>query len=222
MILNLSSWTSKRLPLQRWLIDQLRLVYGIPSRFSQAWLEQDQWLLLLDGLDEVEESSRQACVEAINTYRGEHFVPLVVCSRSTEYLSQNARLAFPSAVVVQPLEEAQVTEYLKWLGKSMAAVRKVVRSNPTLRQLITTPLWLHVIIFAYRDKTIRDLPQLGSPEEQQRQIFDRYVQRTLELQTTRGRFTSQQTRRWLIWLAQQMKQRNLYPNSISKSCNLPG
>ena len=212
VILNLSSWASKKAPLQCWLIDQLQLVYGIPSRFSQAWLDQDQWLLLLDGLDEVEETSRLACIEAINAYREEHFAPLVVCSRSNEYeylSQQDARLALPSAVVVQPLEEAQVTEYLKRLGKSMAAVRAVVRGDPILRQLITTPLMLHVIVLAYKDKATRDLPQLGSPEELQRQIFDRYIQRMLELQITRAQFTPQQTQRWLIWLAQQMKQRHL-------------
>src|SRR5258706_3165739 len=39
VILNLSSWTSKKPPLPSWIVDQLRLVYQVPSHFGQSWLE---------------------------------------------------------------------------------------------------------------------------------------------------------------------------------------
>jgi len=126
VILNLSSWASKKPPLAAWIIDQLQMIYHIPSRLGQGLLEQDQWLLLLDGLDEVDPSARSRCIEAINTYQGGHFVSLVVCSRSHEYLTQEARLALSSAVEIQPLHEQEVTKYLKGIGKPMAAVRDVL------------------------------------------------------------------------------------------------
>jgi len=209
VILNLSSWTSKKPPFATWLIDQLQLVYSVSFRLSQVWIEQNHWLLLLDGLDEVEAGARADCIEAINIYRVEHFTPLVVCSRSNEYLSEKAQLALSGAVVVQPLQEQQVIEYLKRVGKPMAVVYTALRKNPVLRQLITTPLMLSVVILAYRGKTIKDLPQLGSLEEQQEQIFESYIDSMLKQQTTKGRFTPQQTKCWLILLAQQMKQRSL-------------
>lgn len=208
VIVNLSSWATKQPPLAAWLIDQLQLVYKVPTRLCKAWLEHDQWLLLLDGLDEVEASVRAACIEAINTYRGEHFAPLVVCSRTHDYLAQEARFALPSAVVVQPLQEQQVTEYLKRVGKPMSSVRAALRTNATLRQLITTPLMLSIVILTYRDRTLKDLPELGSTEEQHQQIFERYVERMLAKRTT-GDFTPEQTRYWLTWLARQMKQHQL-------------
>ncbi len=209
VVLNLSSWATRKLSLADWVIDQVQLVYGVPPRLGQAWLKHDQWLLLLDGLDEVEASARSACIEAINTYRGEHLVPLVVCSRSEEYLSQEARLALPTAVVVQPLQKQQVTDYLRRVGKPVAAVQHVLRNNLSLRELITTPLMLNVVILTYRDKAVKDLPQLGSAEEQQQQIFEHYIARMLARRTSRGEFAPQQTRRWLTWLAQQMKQHDL-------------
>lgn len=209
VILNLSNWANKQLPLATWLVDQLQLAYGVPSSFGQTWLKQNQLLLLLDGLDEVEESSRAACIETINAYRSEYFVPLVVCSRSHEYLDQQARLILPCAVVVQPLQEYMVTEYLKRLGKPMAAVRSAIRTNPILQKLITTPLMLNVIILTYRDKSVKDLPRLGSVEEQQQQTFERYVQRMLEQRVNKGAFTPDQMRHWLSWLARQMQERHL-------------
>jgi DNA polymerase III delta prime subunit len=209
VILNLSSWASKKPMLATWLIDQLQLVYGVPTRLGQAWLEQDQWLLLLDGLDEVSSAVRADCIEAINTYRGQHFVPLVVCSRNHEYLAQETQLALPIAVVVQPLQEQQVTDYLKHMGEPMAAVQAALHTNTRLKQLITTPLMLSMVILTYRDKAVSDLLHLESVEEQQQQIFDHYIQRMLEQRATRGYFTTQQILQWLTWLAQQMKQHDL-------------
>jgi len=211
IILNLSSWASQKPPLEVWLIDQLQLVYHIPSRLSRAWLEQNSWILLLDGLDEVEGALRSPCIEAINAYRGEedHSTPLVVCSRSQEYLAQESQLALSNTVIVQPLQEEQVTVYLKQMGESVASLREAIRSHPTLRQLITTPLMLQVIILTYRDKTDIDLPQSASLEKQQQQIFDHYTERVLGQRTAKEQFTPQQTRHWLVWLAQQMKQRHL-------------
>src|SRR6266699_3698535 len=43
VILHLSSWASQKPPLESWLIEQLQLVYHVPSRLGRAWLEQDSW-----------------------------------------------------------------------------------------------------------------------------------------------------------------------------------
>jgi hypothetical protein len=204
--LNLSSWASQKSSLENWLIDQLQVTYHVPSRVSRTWLEQNSWLLLLDGLDEVEEALRPVCIEAINTYRAEdRSMPLVVCSRSQEYLAQESRLAISNTVVVQPLQKEQVTEYLGQLGEAMAGIREAVRTNPTLCQLITTPLMLQVVILAYRGEANIDLPRSSSPEELQLLVFDHYVERVLEQRSAGEQFSSQQTRHRLGWLAQQMK-----------------
>jgi hypothetical protein len=210
VIFNLSGWANQKPPLESWLINQLQLVYNIPSPLSLAWLKQDNWLLLFDGLDEIEESLQPACIEAINAYQGEeHSIPLVVCSRPHGSQAQESQLALSHAVIVQPLQERQVIEYFEQLGEPVAAIREAVRSNVTLRKLITTPLMLHVLVLAYRSETVIDLPQLGSPEEQRRQILDRCMRRMLEQQTAGRQFSLQQTRSWLAWLAQQMKQHQL-------------
>jgi len=218
IILHLSSWASQTAPLESWLIDQLQLTYTVPSRLSRTWLEQKSCLLLLDGLDEVEETLRPACIEAINSYVEDHHTPLVVCSRSHEYLTQEPQLTLSHTVVVQPLQQEQIIEYLEPLGASVATIREVVRSNP---KLITTPLMLNSIILAYRNKPAIDLPPLSSLEEQQRQIFDHCTKQLLEQRTVGEQFTPQQTRRWLAWLAQHMNQYHLtqfYLEWLQPSC----
>ena len=100
IILNLSSWATTWFSLAQWLGEQCSLVYGISKHLTATWIAQEQVQFLLDGLDEMEASARTACIEAINTYRKTHMVPLVVCSRSQEYESQRVRLILPGAVEI--------------------------------------------------------------------------------------------------------------------------
>src|SRR5205085_12065999 len=87
------SWAMKQQRLADWLVEELNTTYQVPRKLGQAWVDADQILPLLDGLDEVAPKVRAACIETINTYRGEHGVlPLVVCSRSADYLAQTARV----------------------------------------------------------------------------------------------------------------------------------
>ena len=209
IILNLSSWARTRLPLAQWLVQQCSLVYGIPKRHMAAWIEQEQMQFLLDGLDEMGTSARTACIETINSYRQGHLAPLVVCSRSEEYVSQPTRLLLPGSVEIQPLEPAQILQALKQAGTSLAVVRAALRSNAILSDLLTTPLMLSIVILTYRDKTAKELPQSGSPKEQQREIFEQYVQRMLQRYQQQRSFSLTQTTSSLVWLAQQMQQRHL-------------
>jgi len=209
IIMNLSSWASKKFSLVKWLIDQLQEVYTLPRHLSQSWIERNQLLFLLDGLDEVTASDRPTLIQYINAYRETHFVPLVVCSRSHEYMTQVQQLMLPYTVEVQALTHEQVENYLKHVGKPLVAVRAAMQSNSVLHDLVTTPLMLSVVILAYRGKTVKDLPHLGTSEEQQQQVFEHYVERMLEQQARHWNYSSLQTQQWLIWLAKQMQQRHL-------------
>lgn len=209
VILNLSSWARAGKSLATWLIEQCFLAYGISKRLSSTWIAHEQMLFLLDGLDEMEATARTACIETLNAYREEHLVPLVVCSRSQEYESQHARLILPGAVEIQALEPSRVLAYLKQGGKSLAAVRTVLQRNTTFQQMITTPLMLNIVILTYRDQAVKNLPQTGALEDQQRQIFAHYVQHMLKRHQDRRIFSARQMTHSLVWLARQMQRRHL-------------
>jgi predicted NACHT family NTPase len=89
VVFNLSSWTHKQQPFTLWLIDELETKYQVPRRVGSDWINADQILPLLDGLDEVDTAYRTACIEMINEYHQIHsLVPLVICCRVNEYMSQ--------------------------------------------------------------------------------------------------------------------------------------
>ena len=104
VVFNLTSWQEKRSSLLTWLVDELRVKYQVSRVLAQTWVSQNQILPLLDGLDEVAETSRVELAQAINTYRQEHgFVPLVVCCRVSEYQALNVHMALDKAVSIEPL-----------------------------------------------------------------------------------------------------------------------
>jgi hypothetical protein len=206
IVLNLSSWAEKRLPLSTWLIEELETKYQVPRSIGTGWVHADQIILLLDGLDEVASAHRTACVNAINAYRREHpLVSLVVCSRIAEYQDQTILVALHSAIVVQPLTVQQIDEYLAHAGELGAEVRAALGDDPILQELVTTPLMLNVLILAYQEKSLNDLIAVSSSDTKQQQIFEAYVQRMLSRGSFETRYTFKQTKQWL---ARQMRQRS--------------
>jgi len=209
VVFNLSSWAMKQQPLADWLVEELMSTYQVPRKLGQAWVEADQILPLLDGLDEVAPKDRTACIESINGYRQEHgLLPLVACSRSADYLAQAARVQLGSAVAVQPLTQQQVDDYLARGGEPLWALRLALYKDATLRELTGSPLMLSILTLTYQGMPVEELVRGASLSDRQRQIFELYVERMLRHREAEIRYTHEQTTRWLSWLARQMKQHN--------------
>lgn len=209
VMLPLSSWAIKRPPLQLWLTEQVEQFYDIPQVLAQQWINEDQLIPLLDGLDEMNETARPACIAAINAYHRAHLrLPLVVCSRQAEYevAASHQRLALQNAVVVQPLSYEHVQEYLAQVGEPSTALRQALTTNPTLAEVATTPLMVHILVLTYQDASVQ---QLSTEHEQlQGQIWTDYLARMVERKGNALRYPLRQMRAWLEWLAQQMRARN--------------
>ena len=205
-IFNLSSWAEKRQPLAVWLVEELHDRYRVPRKLGTAWVVSNQVLPLLDGLDEVVSSQREACIDAINHYMHEHsLVPLVVCSRYAEYMAQATRIELQRSVIVQPLTLQQIDEYLSSAGEQVAAVRSAIHNDVDLQELATTPLLLNVLMLTYQGRSLDELVAIKAPELLRRQLFTRYITRMLQRRGVETRYTPRQTRIWLANLAMQMK-----------------
>ena len=211
MVFPLSTWGEQRLPLAGWLIDELTKRYDVPQKVAQAWIEHDRVLPLLDGLDEVKEEHRAACVEAINDFRKEHgfLLPLAVCCRVADYDAIGKQLRLQGAILVQPLTRQQVEIYLDQLGEAGVGVRNALREDPTLWELAEAPLLLNVMTLAYSKEA--DVPPFAgnTPEARREHLFNAYVNRMFQRRSSATLYTKEQTLNWLSWLAQQMQQHAL-------------
>ncbi|WP_448564972.1 NACHT domain-containing protein, partial [Trichothermofontia sp.] len=148
VILNLASWRSPG-TLTEWLIEELRIRYQLSPTIALSWLDRQELLLLLDGLDEVPSPHRPSCIVALNTFKQRHsLLGMVVCSRLSAYLEGEHRLQVQSTIALQPLSWSQVRTYLATSGPAFATVENWVANDPVLQELLTTPLMVTLLLQA--------------------------------------------------------------------------
>lgn len=205
--LPLSTWATERKPIREWLVDQLNVIYEVPKRVGREWVDANEVLPLLDGLDEVAQEHRDACVEAINTYRKEigGLVPTLVCSRITEYEVIQRKLRLRGAVLIEALTQTQVDDYLVRIGEPLRAVRELVDTDPELMELLDSPLMLSVVSLTFRDASPEALRAAGAVENGRSQLWHAYIERMFMRKGTAKRYTCEQTTKRLAWLANQMR-----------------
>ncbi len=209
VVFNLSSWAQKRQSIQNWMIEELSSKYQVPHKLAEEWVAANQILPLLDGLDEVARIHCKECVETINAYRKEHgFLPMVVCCRSEEYLDLDARIALNKAITILPLAPHQIEQYIRKEGKRLEAVATALSSDASLREMASTPLMLTIISLTFRDTSLDTLLSIDDPIQRRTLIFEKYVEVVLRHRGSKNRYSSEQTRRWLAWLAQQLQKHN--------------
>jgi len=215
VVFNLSTWTGtswvgKSPGLRGWLADQLNELYGVSKELAQDWVDSNTILPLLDGLDEVAADRRDACVEAINTYRHERgLVRLAVCCRREDYEKLKSKLRLEGAISIQQLSKEQVEAYIHQFGQPAVGLQMVLSDDPMLWELLNNPLMLGIAALAYKDATKGSVQPVKTLEERRELLFNHYIGamfRRQERSPGFSRLTHKQTIRWLSWLAAQMKQ----------------
>jgi hypothetical protein len=63
----------------------------------------------------------------------------VVCSRLREYENLGGRFQFQEAIILQPLTQKQVGDYLSRAGEKLAGVRLAWQTDPVIQELAQTP-----------------------------------------------------------------------------------
>lgn len=215
VILNLASWAEKREPLAAWIVEELTDKYQIPRTIGQQWLEDDELILLLDGLDELPRRHQAGCIQSINQFRQIHgLAGVVVCSRQDDYEALDIRLKLSGAILLQLLSPVQIEAYLAAVGSSLGAPGGHGASsgraahNAILWEMAQSPLILRVMSETQMAETAVGLA--ANDDAPYQHLFDTYIQ---QMFTRRGplRHGPEKTKAWLAWLANQM---NLHHQTI--------
>ncbi len=214
VVFNLSSWGQKHQPIEKWLIEEFKDKYQVPKTWSEPWLEQEQLILLLDGLDEVRAEQRNACVRALNQFIETHNITeIVVCSRVKDYEALTERLQLSSAICIKPLSPKQVYSFLAKAGDSLAGLKTLLKQDRELEQFAQTPLILNIMSLAYQDWSADDLlQQFRSGEDRYQHLFNNYIERMLcrrvigqlKQNSNLAKYPQQKVLHWLSWLAKTM------------------
>jgi hypothetical protein len=210
VVFKLTSW-SPSYSLDDWLIDQLRKVYDVPSNLGRLWVVTEKVMPLLDGLDEVPPQDRTRCVEAINAYRDRHgMIQLAITSRSTAYEQVGRRLRVQGIIRVDPPTPPQIAAYLDELGVEVPYLRAALHDDPSLQQLLASPLALSVVALAYRRRSGEDLVSSDTPDAWLHHLFRVYVEEMLGRDDppagrTTAWYARENAERYLAWLARALR-----------------
>ncbi len=211
VMVNLSSWQNPKQPFADWLLNELKLKYGVSQKLGQTWLSDKKLLPLLDGLDELPPARQEPAVQGINTWlQSDTGAPrLLVCSRREEYELYASKLDLNGAICLSPLTDGQLQSYLDSLG--MGHLRETLRHDADLLALVRTPLLLSVSILANEELDAEQWGRLQTTQERLDYLLDAYIVRRLHEPVNSRAYppgkqpTAQQTRLWLVWLAQHLQ-----------------
>ncbi len=209
VVLHLSSWKNQWQPVSEWLVAELSSKYGVRTELGRRWLYAGELLLLLDGLDELEASRKEQCIEAINRLLEDSPQPpqVAVCTRYNEYKNCPSRLRLNGAIFLRPLTDAQIRAYL--LAARSRELWYNIESEPHLLALARTPLLLSVMTLAYEEILIHSWKRITSKEDLRKYLFNAYIRRMLGREINpRKQPSPEKTRHWLSWLAKRMEQEN--------------
>lgn len=213
VIFNLSSWLNE--PIERWLVKELNSKYQVPKAMGRRWVEEQQLVLLLDGLDEVATERRADCVAALNQFHRDYSPEMVVCSRIRDYEALPQKLQFQAALYLRPLTDEQILTYLNRPDRGLTGLKSLLEkdaavqdANRSLRSLARSPLILNIMVLTYQGVSSeeilsQELAAANTLTHYQQQLFDAYIGRMLERCPSTS-YSAAQIKGWLTALAQRM------------------
>ncbi|MDY6802488.1 MAG: NACHT domain-containing protein [Cyanobacteriota bacterium] len=221
ILLNLSTWKPDYSNFVAWLIDRLQQEYKIPRVIGNYWLENQQLLPLLDGLDEVNSRWQEQCLQDINQLV-ENFPPkhLVVSSSLAAYKKCPSKLKLNAAVILQPVTHSKIQEYT--FAARSRELWYNIKEEPELLKLAGRPLFLSMMTLAYEEILIESWRRITGAEDKERYVLNAYVRRQLGRDIKDGNYSKnkqplpEETKRWLAWLAGRMEERGEREFRINK------
>jgi len=214
VVLNLSSWASKTQTIDKWIVSELRSKYYIPEGFGQQWVEKQELLLLLDGLDEIRDlAKRNNCVIALDDFQKDQATEMVVCCRINDYKQLGKRLKLRSAIVLKPLTSVQIQAYIDQFQSNLTVLKTLLSKDKDLAKLAESPLMLNIMVIAYQG--IEVAPETKNDSNREKQLFEDYVDRMFQssrlvayapnLKSEEKQLYSRQyATHCLVWIAQKM------------------
>ncbi|MFI5734421.1 NACHT domain-containing protein [Kribbella sp. NPDC051587] len=197
VLANLSGWTAsvsrgpgdhpRDSPLLagfvRWLLDELDTRYLIHPAVGRRWLVEGRFILLLDGVDEIDPAHRDKLAGVLDELRMTYRIAgLAVTCRTQDYANLKNPLRVQGAVDIKPLSRQQVLDYFAAVGPELDGARAAIEQDDELWDLVTSPLMLNVLLLAYQD-------QGRDPEaDVRRELFDTFIVEVL----ARHRVTTRQ------------------------------
>lgn len=210
VVLNLSSWRGGEETIADWVVKELKQSYQIPAELGEDWLETDEFLLLLDGLDEMNSALRETFLTAIANFQDSHTITTVL---TTCQVPAQDNLSVTGTLYLSPLTNEQVEAYLAQTGSHLAGLKVARSQDEKLHRLSQVPLMLNLMSLAYSEMSATDIlcpngEEFFSIEKQEESVFKQYCEKQFQAFEGKRRYSEEQAKHWLSWLAKKLSQQS--------------
>lgn len=213
VLLNLASWQSSYGTFDKWLSEILWLELGVSRPLAKQMLEDAQFILLLDGLDEIAKEDRNSCLEALGQYGAvaEHYY--VICSRIEEYKQSDYDAPVHLQIEVCPLTDKQIRKELNQIGRRQPEVVPMLhalKKDPILSSAVETPFYFNTAQFLFAGgKKWSDWNFIAREiNGRKEEILVQFLQMQLNASGEKN-YPQEKIQHWLSFLARQMKRDHL-------------
>lgn len=149
--------------IQEWVLTQLER-RGVSAKVAEKWLESKEFVLLLDGLDELPSEQQEKCVQALNKFIASEYCPfhLVVCSRKEEYETHAEMLHLNSSICLEDLSTEQIEHYFNRIN--LGELWDSLQRSEKIVDLIRQPLFLGITSIAYQQIDVEEWRNCNTEE----------------------------------------------------------
>lgn len=209
IVLHLATWDDSHTSFKCWLESEIQNRYQMPNKLSAELIENQGFIFLFDGLDEVDLRVRNTCIQALNEFHREHTeLAIAICSRENDYSSLDDKLALYCAVAIQPISSEQLDTYIQDLKQYRPEVDYFLEKNKKYRDLMTTPLMLNISLVALSELSEDKVDAPKNSNDDKEHLFSAYVCEMLMRRKNVTHKTKEHTLRYLSWLAFTLKSNN--------------
>lgn len=206
-----------------WMAAQIHGRYGLNLATCKEWLQRDEVVPLLDGLDELGKGRIREAIAAIDALQEDYQQQpdLVICCRIQDYREAIAAEKEGSetryhlrgvdrAVRLCELSEVQIRHYLQ--QRDAENLWEDLRVRSGFWELAKNPMLLNLLPIAYPERLPENAPE--DPETCQSLLFDAFLHRKLNpaQRTQSGQledYKPKEARYYLAWLAASMEREGI-------------
>ena len=145
IIINMATWRERFTSVKDWLTELLPQM-GFSKGLTKQILLENRLLPLFDGLDELFEDNRQACLDAIGEYGKAQNANYVICSRIEEY-ARTVDAPVYCQIMVKPLTLKQIKEGLEAVNSpETRGLLHAIQKDKLFAEAIKTPFYLNTML----------------------------------------------------------------------------
>jgi hypothetical protein len=226
LLVNLSAWEAQD-DIETFLVDYLcaSVGYEVHERaVARAFIDTDQYSLILDGLDEIPLKLRQQFSERLDEFvrRLPGEVGVVVTCRTQEYqehlAAHSTGLGLVQAVEILPLSSEQLDRAFVELAKldkdwETFLSQRHLRAYRRVRDLLSNPLFLNLAVGGQLSPG-QLLDWSTTEQELQDLVLEKYLDRIFKEQR---QYEPLDARRYLAWIARFLNGTEVSPFGLKTS-----